>query len=48
MGDGGASRQDARREGAEAPDGMKHICVYLGGQVGYEKRYIEEAETLAA
>ena len=46
MGDGGASRQDARREGAEAPDGMKHICVYLGGQVGYEKRYVEEAETL--
>ena len=46
MADGGASRQDARREGAEVPDGMKHICVYLGGQVGYEKRYIEEAETL--
>ena len=42
----GASHPDARRGGAEAPDGMKHICVYLGGQVGYEKRYVEEAETL--
>ena len=46
MADGGASNPDARRQGAEAPPGMKHICVYLGGQVGYEKRYIEEAETL--
>ena len=46
MADGGASQPDARPEGAEAPAGMKHICVYLGGQVGYEKRYIEEAETL--
>ena len=32
--------------GIEPPDGMKHICVYLGGHVGYEKRYVEEAETL--
>ena len=46
MADGGASHPDARRARREAPDGMKHICVYLGGQVGYEKRYIEEAETL--
>ena len=46
MADGGASHRDARPEGAEAPAGMKHICVYLGGQVGYEKRYVEEAETL--
>ncbi|MDE2905347.1 MAG: TIGR00730 family Rossman fold protein [Acidobacteriota bacterium] len=46
MADGGASNPDARSRGAEAPPGMKHICVYLGGQVGYEKRYIEEAETL--
>ena len=46
MADGGASNPDARRQGAEAPPGMKHICVYLGGQVGYEKRYVEEAETL--
>ena len=46
MADGGESQPDARRAGAEAPPGMKHICVYLGGQVGYEKRYIEEAETL--
>ena len=46
MADGGASHPDARRERAEAPEGMKHICVYLGGQVGYEKRYVEEAETL--
>ncbi len=39
---------DARRPdaGIEPPDGMKHICVYLGGHVGYEKRYVEEAETL--
>ncbi len=34
------------RQGTEAPDGMKHICVYLGGQVGNEKRYMEAAETL--
>ena len=46
MADGGASHPDARRERGEAPEGMKHICVYLGGQVGYEKRYVEEAETL--
>ncbi len=46
MADGGASNPDARRQRAEAPPGMKHICVYLGGQVGYEKRYVEEAETL--
>ena len=46
MANGGTSHPDARREPAEAPDGMKHICVYLGGQVGYEKRYVEEAETL--
>ena len=46
MADGGASHPDARRERANAPEGMKHICVYLGGQVGYEKRYVEEAETL--
>ena len=46
MADGGVSDPDGRLEGAEAPAGMKHICVYLGGQVGYEKRYIEEAETL--
>ena len=46
MANGGTSRPDARREPAEAPDRMKHICVYLGGQVGYEKRYVEEAETL--
>ena len=38
-----APRPDA---GIEPPDGMKHICVYLGGHVGYEKRYVEEAETL--
>ena len=46
MANGGTSHPDARREPAEAPDGRKHICVYLGGQVGYEKRYVEEAETL--
>ena len=38
-----AARPDA---GIEPPDGMKHICVYLGGHVGYEKRYVGEAETL--
>jgi uncharacterized protein (TIGR00730 family) len=32
--------------GAEPPDGMKHVCVYLGGHVGYRKRYVDEAETL--
>ena len=46
MANGGAAHPDSRPEGAEAPDGMKHICVYLGGQVGCEKRYVDEAETL--
>ena len=32
--------------GVEPPDGMKHVCVYLGGHVGYRKRYVDEAETL--
>ena len=46
MATGGASHPHARRDAAKAPDNMKHICVYLGGHVGYEKRYVEEAETL--
>ena len=41
-----ASPPDADRAGIEPPDGMKHICVYLGGHVGYEKRYVKEAEAL--
>ncbi len=32
--------------GVEPPEGMKHVCVYLGGHVGYRKRYVDEAETL--
>ena len=32
--------------GVEPPDGMKHVCVYLGGHVGYRKRYVDEAEAL--
>ena len=39
-------RLDADYTGTEPPDGMKHVCVYLGGHVGYEKRYLEEAESL--
>ena len=34
------------RMGVEPPDGMKHVCVYLGGHVGYRKRYVDEAEVL--
>ncbi len=34
------------RMGVEPPEGMKHVCVYLGGHVGYRKRYVDEAETL--
>ena len=34
------------RMGVEPPDGMKHVCVYLGGHVGYRKRYVDEAEAL--
>ena len=34
------------RMGVEPPDGMKHVCVYLGGHVGYRKRYVDEAKTL--
>ena len=41
-----APRPDADYAGTEPPDGMKHICVYLGGHVGYEKRYVEETESL--
>ncbi len=41
-----APRPDADHAGLEPPDAMKHICVYLGGHVGYEKRYVDEAETL--
>ena len=41
-----APRPDADRAGIEPPDEMKHICVYLGGHAGYEKRYVDEAETL--
>ncbi len=25
---------------------MKHICVYLAGNIGHEKRHVEQAETL--
>lgn len=39
-------RPEADRAGIEPPGDMKHICVYLGGHVGYEKRYVDEAETL--
>ena len=46
MAEGGASNTDTGGRPAEAPDGMKHICVYLGGQLGYEQRYVEEAATL--
>ena len=41
-----APRPDADYAGTEPPDVMKHICVYLGGHVGYEKRYVEETESL--
>ncbi len=36
----------ADRMGVEPPEGMKHVCVYLGGHVGHRKRYVDEAETL--
>ena len=41
-----APPMDADRMGIEPPAGMKHVCVYLGGHVGYRKRYVDEAETL--
>ena len=31
---------------AQGPPSGKHICVYLGGNLGREQRYIEEAEGL--
>lgn len=34
-----------RRESAEPPSG-KYICVYLGGNLGREQRYIDEADAL--
>jgi len=36
----------ADRMGVEPPEGMKHVCVYLGGHVGYRKRFVDEAEAL--
>ena len=41
-----APRPDADYVGTEPPAGMRHICVYLGGHVGFEKRYVEETESL--
>lgn len=36
---------DDRDATAESPSG-KHICVYLGGNLGREQRYIDEADAL--
>ena len=36
---------DDRDATAESP-GRKHICVYLGGNLGREQRYVDEADAL--
>ena len=41
--DSQVSRSDRVSEG---PPGGKHICVYLGGNLGGEQRFVEEAEAL--
>ena len=41
------NRETAGARGAAAePPGGKHICVYLGGNLGGEQRYIDEADAL--
>ena len=34
------------RDATAEPPGGKHICVYLGGNLGREQRYIDEADAL--
>ena len=34
------------RDATAEPRGGKHICVYLGGNLGREQRYIDEADAL--
>ena len=46
----GATRVSATSDGSlalsTAPSGGHHVCVYLGGNMGHEQRYVEEADTL--
>ena len=42
----GTPNRDTERASPEGPDEAKHICVYLGGNLGREQRYIDEAITL--
>lgn len=43
------SKQQADRKAETAPEpaaGKKHVCVYLGGNIGREQQYAEEAAAL--
>ena len=42
----GPPTRDTERAAPEVPAAAKHICVYLGGNLGREQRYIDEARTL--
>ncbi|MCE2539427.1 MAG: TIGR00730 family Rossman fold protein [Acidobacteria bacterium] len=42
----GNRETDDDRGAAAEPPGGKHICVYLGGNLGREQRYIDEADAL--
>ena len=46
----GATRVSATSDGSlasfTAPSGGHHVCVYLGGNMGHEQRYVEEADAL--
>jgi uncharacterized protein (TIGR00730 family) len=42
----GNRETDNDRDATAEPRGGKHICVYLGGNLGREQRYIDEADAL--
>ena len=42
----GTPNRDTERASTAGPDAAKHISVYLGGNLGREQRYIDEAITL--
>ncbi|MCY4635589.1 MAG: TIGR00730 family Rossman fold protein [Acidobacteria bacterium] len=46
MSNTGKRETGGARGAAAEPPGGKHICVYLGGNLGREQRYIDEADAL--
>ena len=46
MADAGAFDADDKHAEPAAPPSGKHICVYLGGNLGRDQRYIDEADAL--